>query len=290
MEIDGVEIDPKVTEVGRRYFGLGDNPRLHVITADGRPYLAGTDKRYDIIAVDAYHQPYIPFYLATEEFFRLVRDHLAPGGAVALNVAAVPGDERLSDALGTTMLTEFPSVWRWRALEFNQLLLAFPEQVSQAELESRVAAISPAAESLVPEFRARLSPMSRTGEPLTDDRAPVEWLTDRMILGYAAHGGELEQDLLPTAPGREPAEAGGRLLEGRPSRRLRARARELARGARGRARGRGGHRRARRPRRGRRAPPRSLGRADSARQPGARGRARALRAARRRRGSGSTST
>ena len=200
VEIDGVEIDPKVTEVGRRYFGLGDNPRLHVATADGRPYLAGTDQRYDIIAVDAYHQPYIPFYLATEEFFRLVRDHLAPGGAVALNVAAVPGDERLSDALGTTMLTQFPSVWRWGALEFNQLLLAFPEQMSQAELESRVAAISPAAESLVPEFRARLNPMDRTGEPLTDDRAPVEWLTDRMILGYAAHGGELEQDLLPTAP------------------------------------------------------------------------------------------
>jgi spermidine synthase len=201
VEIDGVEIDPKVTAVGRRYFGLGDNPRLHVVTADGRPYLAGTDRRYDIIAVDAYHQPYIPFYLATEEFFRLVRDHLAPGGAVALNVAAVPGDERLSDALGTTMLTQFPSVWRWRALEFNQLLLAFPEDVSQNKLESRVAAISPATESLVPEFRARLSPMSRIGGPLTDDRAPVEWLTDRMILGYAAHGGELEQDLLPTAPG-----------------------------------------------------------------------------------------
>jgi spermidine synthase len=200
VDIDGVEIDPKVTDAGRRWFGLGDNARLHVITADGRPYLAGTDKRYDIIAVDAYHQPYIPFYLATEEFFRLVRDHLATGGAVALNVAAVPGDERLSDALGTTMLSEFPSVWRWRALEFNQLLLAFPRKMTQAELDSRVARIAPAAESLVAEFRARLGAMGRLGEPLTDDRAPVEWLTDRMILGYAAHGGELEQDLLPTAP------------------------------------------------------------------------------------------
>ena len=201
VQIDGVEIDPKVTEVGRRYFGLCDNQRLHVVTADGRPFLAGTDKRYAIIAVDAYHQPYIPFYLATEEFFRLVREHLAPGGAVALNVATVPGDKRLSDALGTTMLTQFASVWRWRALEFNQLLLAFPRQVSQAELSSRVAGIAPAAEPLVAPFRARLSAMGPTGKPLTDDRAPVEWLTDRMILGYAGHGGELEQELLPTAPG-----------------------------------------------------------------------------------------
>jgi spermidine synthase len=202
VRIDGVEIDPKVTEVGRRYFGLDDNPRLHVITADGRPYLASTDKRYDIIAIDAYHQPYIPFYLATEEFFELVRDHLNPGGAVALNVATVPGDERLSDALGTTMLTEFPSVFRWRALEFNQLLLAFPKPVTEQDLERRVGGISPAADPLVAPFRARLSPMTNTGDPLTDDRAPVEWLTDNMILGYVAHGGDLEQDLLPTGPSR----------------------------------------------------------------------------------------
>ena len=202
VQIDGVEIDPKVTEVGRRYFGLDDNSRLHVITADGRPYLASTDKRYDIIAIDAYHQPYIPFYLATEEFFELVRDHLSPGGAVALNVATVPGDEQLSNALGTTMLTEFPSVFRWRALEFNQLLLAFPKPVTEQDLERRVGGISPAAESLVAPFRVQLSPMTDTGDPLTDDRAPVEWLTDNMILGYVAHGGDLEQDLLPTAPSR----------------------------------------------------------------------------------------
>jgi len=200
VEIDGVEIDPKVTEVGRRFFGLGDNACLHVVTADGRPFLVGTDKRYDIIAIDAYHQPYIPFYLATEEFFRLVRDHLTPGGVVAANVAAVPGDERLSDALGSTMLAEFPSVWRWRALRFNQLLLAFPTPVTQEELDQRVAGIAPAAAPLVPAFRERLSPMSRSRDPLTDDRAPVEWLTDKMILGYVAHGGDLESDRLPTAP------------------------------------------------------------------------------------------
>jgi hypothetical protein len=37
-------------------------------------------------------------------------------------------------------------------------------------------------------------------EPLTDDRAPVEWLTDRMIIDYVVRGGELDEDLLPTAP------------------------------------------------------------------------------------------
>ena len=68
--VDGVELDPAVSRVGRRFFGLGDNPRLTVYDADARPFLRRTDKRYDLIVVDAYQQPYVPFYLATREFFR----------------------------------------------------------------------------------------------------------------------------------------------------------------------------------------------------------------------------
>ena len=95
--IDGVELDPAVTAVGRRWFGLDDNPRLTVHTADARPSSRSTDARYDLILIDAYRQPYVPFYLATREFFRLCRQRLAPGGVVALNVSTVPGDHRLAD-------------------------------------------------------------------------------------------------------------------------------------------------------------------------------------------------
>jgi spermidine synthase len=200
VRIDGVEIDPKVTETGRKYFGLGDNPNLRVVTADGRPYLAGTDKRYDLILVDAYRQPYIPFYLATREFFRLARDHLTPGGVLAINVAAVPGDDQLGDALGTTMLAEFPAVWRWRPLRFNELLVAVSGPTTEATLRRRVGEVPLAARSLVPLFRAGIEPVSAHGEPLTDDRAPVEWLTDSMIVDFIAHGGELDERPLPTQP------------------------------------------------------------------------------------------
>ena len=68
--VDGVELDPAVSRVGREYFGMDDNPRLTVHDADARPFLRRTDERYDLIIVDAYHQPYVPFYLATREFFR----------------------------------------------------------------------------------------------------------------------------------------------------------------------------------------------------------------------------
>jgi SAM-dependent methyltransferase len=200
VEIDGVEIDPGVSEAARRYMGLEDNPRLNVITDDGRPYLQLSDETYDVIVVDAYHQPYIPFYLATREFFAAVREHLRPGGVVALNVASVPGDERLSEAIGSTLLAEFPQAWRWRPLRFNELMLGFDTEISSEELSERVEAAPAAVAPLVPIFQSGLRPVASVERPLTDDRAPVEWLTDRMIIDFVARGGELDEDYLPTRP------------------------------------------------------------------------------------------
>ena len=74
--IDGVELDPVVTQLARQYMGLDAIPNLHVITADGREYLETTAQRYDLIVVDAYRTEYIPFYLATQEFFSLLHAHL----------------------------------------------------------------------------------------------------------------------------------------------------------------------------------------------------------------------
>jgi spermidine synthase len=201
VSIDGVELDPKVNQVARRYFGAGDNPRLHLISADGRPFLERTKKRYDLIVVDAYRQPYVPFYLATSEFFELARDHLRPGGAIALNVATTPHDHRLSEAIGTTLLTVFPQAWRWRALRFNDVLFALREPLTRAELERRALAAPGEVGLLLPLFRRGLAAVRPHGRPLTDDRAPVEWLTDRMILEQVERGGAYDEPPLPTAPG-----------------------------------------------------------------------------------------
>ncbi|MGH3024627.1 MAG: spermidine synthase [Gaiellaceae bacterium] len=200
VAIDGVEIDGEVTEAARRYMGLDDNPRLDVVTADGRPYLELTDETYDVIVVDAYHQPYIPFQLATREFFAAARKHLRPGGVVALNVAGVPGDDRLSEAIGSTLLAEFPQAWRWQPLRFNELMLGFDRPIAGEELLERVEAAPAAVDVLEPLFQEGLAPVAATERPLTDDRAPVEWLTDRMIIDYVARGGELDEDYLPTRP------------------------------------------------------------------------------------------
>ena len=199
-DIDGVEIDAAVSRVGRRWFGLEDNPRLAVHDLDARPFLRSTDRRYDLIVVDAYHQPYVPFYLATREFFRLVREHLAPGGIVALNVAKVPDDRRLVHAIGTTLAAELPQVLEWPALRFNTIVLGLVEPLTATEMRRRLGS-GPSDLASLREILARdVEPLEPSGGPWTDDRAPVEWLTDRMIVSYAAEGGRLDEDYLPTRP------------------------------------------------------------------------------------------
>lgn len=200
VEIDGIEIDPKLNEVARRFFGAGDNPRLRLVAADGRPFLERTKQRYDLIVVDAYRQPYVPFYLATQEFFQLAHDRLRPGGAIALNVAATPDDRRLSRAIGTTLLTAFPQVWRWQALRFNDLLLALERPLPRAELVRRAGRAPAPVRTLVPLFGRQLRSVRPRGTPLTDDRAPVEWLTDKMVVQQIARGGGLDEAPLPTEP------------------------------------------------------------------------------------------
>ncbi len=196
VAIDGVEIDPTVTEAGRRYLGLGDNPRLRTITADGRPYLETTSRRYDIVVVDAYRQPYVPFYLTTKEFFRLVREHLRPGGIVALNVAATPRDRRLTRALAASLLAGgFDQAWTWPALRYNDLLLGLRRPLERATLVRRARAVPAPVRPLLPLLAAELAPARPADEPLTDDRAPVEWLTDAMIYGQILRGEPLDERL-----------------------------------------------------------------------------------------------
>ena len=109
--IDGVEIDPLVIEVGRRYFGMTMPEPVRPSRRTRATGCAGTDERFDAIVVDAYRQPYIPFHLATREFFHLVRDRLAPGGRGGdQRRDAAATDDRGVSRIAETMRAVFPAV------------------------------------------------------------------------------------------------------------------------------------------------------------------------------------
>ena len=86
VAIDTVEIDPGVITAAKRYFGIKESERVKYLAGDGRVFLNRNKQLYDLILVDAYHGGYVPFHLLTKEFYALVKQRLAPGGAAAFNV------------------------------------------------------------------------------------------------------------------------------------------------------------------------------------------------------------
>jgi spermidine synthase len=200
VSVDGVELDPVISDLAGKYMNERDISALHVITADGRAYLATTSARYDLIVVDAYRQAYIPFYMATQEFFASLRAHLNAGGAIALNVERVPGDDRLVQAISGTAATIFPQVWVWPALRFNELVFALDRPLTYDQIALRLDGLSSSLQALAPLVAGSAFTVAPSADPLTDDHAPVEWLTDRAVLAYIAAGGRLNEQLLPTAP------------------------------------------------------------------------------------------
>jgi spermidine synthase len=185
--VDAVEIDPALTDVGRRLFDMrGLN--LHVHTADARPFLRDATRHWDVIVVDAYRQPYIPFYLATREFFDEVRDHLTPGGVVLVNVGHPRGSDSLEKVLGATMGAAFGTVLRDPVKATNTVLVGSTGDVSPATLRAATRRLPPDLAATAAATAGRLAPALRGGAVYTDDRAPVEWLIDASIVRFAAQG------------------------------------------------------------------------------------------------------
>jgi spermidine synthase len=179
-QIDVVELDPGVIEAGRKYFGLEESDRLHFIEGDGRVYLNRHNEHYDVILLDAFRELGVPFHLLTREFYTLVKEHLAPGGAVASNVAA---NTKLYVSTVVTLRAVFPTVDVYPDWADSK----FAQAIAVAESSPR-----PATDSLVQralalqqEFHFRYSLADVVakrvtkappfgGDLLTDDFAPAD--------------------------------------------------------------------------------------------------------------------
>jgi spermidine synthase len=185
--VDGVEIDAELSEIGREYFDM-NNPRLHLYHEDARPFLRRIDADYEQISVDAYRQPYIPFYLTTVEFFETVRDRLKPGGVLIVNAGHPEGQDDLEKVLTATIGEVFPNVVRDPIEDTNTLIVASEAPLSAARLRDAAEGLPLALRGTALAAAGRIEPPLRGGDVYTDDKAPVEWLIDKSIVDYASDG------------------------------------------------------------------------------------------------------
>ena len=186
LPMDGVEIDPAIVEVAQRFFDL-HLPNLHVAIDDGRHYVAHSGERYDVILIDAYCPPYIPFQLTTTEFFGQVHDHLTPDGVVAINVARTEKDYALVDAVASTLDAVFPRVYVMDThSNLNSIVVATREDSDLSTVSARLAALTdPVLQDVASRAAGRVWEFSGPyREALTDDHAPVEQIVHGMVARY----------------------------------------------------------------------------------------------------------
>ena len=186
--IDAVEIDPVVVAAAARWFTLDlSDPLLAVHTADARPWLAGDSGVYGIVQVDLYQGgPYIPFYLATREFFDSVRGHMAPHGVLMMNAFDPSPEHVLLTPVVATLETVFRSVLVAPLASGNCIVVAFPDSrtIDAVQRRLRDPALLEPLRAVASEFADRLISFRPAADKavFTDDRAAVEELTRRALI------------------------------------------------------------------------------------------------------------
>jgi len=192
--IDGFEIDPEIIDVGRAYFDM-NQPNLNAFGQDGRWGLAISERRYTVIGIDAYRPPYIPWHLTTQEFFQIVHDRLSENGALVINVGRSPNDRRLIDGLVGTIQTVFPSVHIMDVPgTFNSIIYATVQPTDFQYLYDNLVHLYGRSDvhPLLIESLTRVIVHQQTTPDskvvFTDDWAPIEWITNNMVLSYVFFG------------------------------------------------------------------------------------------------------
>jgi hypothetical protein len=172
-----------------------NEPNLHAIAQDGRYGLEHSTLKYSVIVVDAYRPPYIPWHLTTREFFQTVYDHLTPDGVLAINVGRSPNDRSLIEGLASTIQDVFPSVYIMDVPgSFNSIIYATVQSTDVRDLYTNVSQLisSGSVHPLLMEALAltvvNLKPTPARTVVYTDDWAPIELITNNMVLNFVLFG------------------------------------------------------------------------------------------------------
>ena len=181
MNVEGVEIDGKITDLAHTYFNLDES--IPVETYDGRAYLQTVDTKYDVIMVDAYQDITIPFQMSSVEFFRLVQEHLNDSGVMVVNMNMRSGSDGINQYLADTISNVFPYVYTADVEgSTNRELFASAADFDKEAFEE-VASEHDEADfrNLMAKVGESLVKYSKGEYLLTDDKAPVELLSMQAI-------------------------------------------------------------------------------------------------------------
>lgn len=177
-KMDVVEIDPGMTDVARKYFGLKDEKNLNIFHEDARIYLNHNKKKYDVIFGDAFNSSSaVPFQLTTKEVVLKMHDALNDNGVVMVNlISAIEGDKgKFARAEYATYKEVFPQVFLFAV--GNPKDGSENQNIMLVALKSKNPVTLQSASKETTDFFSKLwkKPIEKDTQILTDDFAPVEY-------------------------------------------------------------------------------------------------------------------
>ena len=144
VNIDVAEIDPELTSLAKKYFGLIESPRLNIYHEDGRIFLNSARSKYDSIFIDAFSAYNVPYHLVTLEAINKMSNSLNDNGIIVANVISsiTGGKGKALRAIYKTFKQVFPQVYLFPvrlpdqgSIVQNVMLLAIKSQRSQLSSE-----------------------------------------------------------------------------------------------------------------------------------------------------------
>ena len=182
VSIEGVEIDEKIAKLAGEYFDMPDT--VNVSVYDGRSYLTASDKKYDVIMVDAYQDITIPFQMSSVEFFREVEKHLTDNGVMVVNMNMKSQSKNsINDYLCDTIGSVFDYVYTAPVSGgTNCEVFAFQNPDTLATFETGCKTLADADLTAMMETVSNCLSLRESGDLiLTDDKAPVEVLGMKVL-------------------------------------------------------------------------------------------------------------
>ena len=154
-----------------------------VATYDGRAFLQAVDRKYDVILVDAYQDITIPFQMASVEFFTLVREHLNEDGVMVVNMNMRGEEDSINQYLADTIASVFPGVWTVdvRGGTNRELFASLETDLPEKLAQNLPLCGDPSLQDMMLRVSGNLVPYQAGGRVMTDDRAPVELLSMRVM-------------------------------------------------------------------------------------------------------------
>lgn len=186
-KMDVVEIDPQVTALARRHFGLQDDPRLRIFHQDGREFLnRAASGTYDAVFIDAFGSLFsIPYQLTTAEALAQAHRVLKDDGIVMVNIgSAIDGEAgRFLQAETATFAKVFGEVQLFKVR--RERLDSDLQNVVLLACRARCAS-GPPADDLRALLDHRYEGDLPQGQVLTDELAPVEYFNSIALSHFNA--------------------------------------------------------------------------------------------------------